>query len=441
MLVSKPSKKPLARLTQVVVFSSIFSSSSLLHAYEYIEEGSLSDEDSIIAAIEKGETSLDFRFRYENARQPTVPKQDAQAATLRTRVGYQTQRYNLLSAYVQFDDVSAIPNDEDYNSGSNRQFDDVLIGEPDDTRLSQAWLNYDVANTSLTYGRQSYSLNSGRMLGGDDWYQNEQVFTGLSISNQSLNYITFSYADFNEVEHAYSKFGGRADSSLNARLFDIHYRGFLLNDLSVYHLSISDYDNDSNWETKTTGIYFSGIAGGNNGNRDSNGSLEGNDFSLSYQFEFAQQKDAGSNRLDYKANYLRFEVGAAYQNLGATIVHEKLGSDGSASFVTPLASLHNFQGSTGQAVDDALGNVAGGIVDKSITFSYRSSEKFLASITYHHFEYDEAPSADNNIGSEYEASFRAQFERYSFVVKYADYLADQVGEDTRRVWLQAGLNL
>lgn len=432
--------KALAPLTQVLVFTTLIFATVQAQGFEYVEESGLSDQASIADAIQKGNATLDFRLRYEGAQQSTPPKQGGEAVTLRSRLSFQTQRYKLFSAFLQFDDVSAIPDDNNYNSGSNGQLDDVLIGEPENTSISEAWLNYDIANTSITYGRQSFTLNSGRLMGNDDWYQNEQVFTGLSIRNQSLNYLTFSFADFNRIEQAYSKNATQADASLNAKLFDIHYRGFWLNDFSIYHLAITDHGRDSRWNTRTTGIFFSGVAGGNNGVVDSIGDPEGEDFSMSYLFEYAQQSDAGNNPVNYQADYRRIEVSAGYQGASLTIGQEVLGADGMASFVTPLGSVHAFQGSSGQAVDQAIGNHIGGVVDNKLQVSYRCSSQFSFGLAHHDYKYDRTPGSSSAIGSEFEASLNFTLASYNILAKFANYSADQVGEDTRRIWLQAGAN-
>ncbi len=436
MSVQKVLSQPVKWLSQGLVIASF-----TLHAqaYQYIDETSLSDESSLSDAIEKGKASLDFRLRYEDARQSAEPEQGAQAATLRSRLSYQTQRYLLLSAYLQLDDIRAIPNDDNYNSGSNGEFDDVFVGEPESTRISQAWLNYDIVNTSISYGRQSFQLDQGRMLGSDSWYQNEQTFTGLTIINQSLNYTRLAYAKFTRVEQPYTKYAGENDESLRAQLFNLNYRGFRLNDLSIYRLDISDHPSDRRWETRTIGIHVAGKAGGNNGLADAWGNREGEDFSIAYLFEFARQDDSGRNPMNYRADYRQLELVAAYQGASITLGQEVLGADGDASFVTPLASLHDYQGSAGQAVDQALGNVTGGIVDTRFGLSYRCSDSFSLALMHHDYKFDQAPSDRSSIGTEIEATARLKLNELRLLAKYADYRGEALGEDTRRIWLQAGI--
>ena len=438
MLVRKTLGITNEHFAQALILSSILLGTPL-HAYEYIDEASLSDESSLVDAIQKGNASLGLRLRYEDARQDEKPEQGAQALTLRTRLAYQTQRFHMLSAYLQLDDVSAIPNDQNYNSGSNNELDDVFIGDPDKTRLSQAWLNFDLEGTAFKYGRQSAQLNTGRMLGSDDWQQNQQVFTGLSITNRSLNYTTISYADFHRIEQAYGKYTDDSDASLKARMLSLNYSGFLLNDFSIYYLAVSDHKRDRRWETQTTGIYFAGMAGGNNGIADSRGNRSGEDFSITYLFEYAKQQDKGKNPLNYNVDYLNIELGAGYQGGRFAMGREVLGADAEGSFVTPLANLHDFQGHAGQAVDQSLGSLGGGIVDFNMTLAFECSEGLSLSLTHHDYEFDKPQGQHKSIGSELETTIQYNFNQFELLAKYADYSADQIGEDTRRVWLQAAI--
>lgn len=416
------------KLGKVVLLASLASNS---FAYTY-DEGGLSDEKSIVDAVQKGKAKLDFRMRYEDARQKSIPEQGAQALTLRSRVSYETQRYNLFSAFLQFDDISAFPDDENYNSGSNGQLDDVLIADPERTGITQAWLAYDIANTLLRYGRQSYTLDDGRIIGQESWRQNEQVFTGLSLQNESLNYLRFKLAKFNRVEQAYAKSANDLDAPVDISLVNIHYRGFLLNDLSFYYLNIDDYAPNPLWETSTTGVYFSGNAGGGPS------SAQGNDFSLAYFLAYAQQKDSGVNPVNYRAEYRRLELNLAYKGFGLLLGQEVLGADKQGMFVTPLADLHAFQGWSDQAVDYDLGNNSGGVKDLYWGLEYSCSDNFRLAFNYHDYNFDKPLGSISSIGSEWGLLVDASLNEYSFSFKYSDYSAASIGEDTTRAWVSIG---
>ena len=75
--------------------------------------------------------------------------------------------------------------------------------------------------------------------------------------------------------------------------------------------------------------------------------------SNSYAVEYAHQSDAANNPNSYSAGYLLLEGGIDTKTFGATLGYELLGADdgdttpgaiNDGRFVTPLATLHKFQG-------------------------------------------------------------------------------------------------
>ena len=282
-------------------------------------------------AFEEGVVHLDFRLRYEDVNQGN---QGAQALTLRSRLGFETLPYELFSAYVEFDDVRAIPDDNNYNSGANNQLDDVFVEDPEGTELNQAWLAYDIANTLIKFGRQTLALNNERLLGGDSWRQNEQTFSALSIRNEMLNYTSIEFVQLNQVQTNQDDRLNSAHQDINAKLLNLNYRGFWLSDFSLYALWISDHPEQAQWESSTYGVRFAGNMGG--------------DFSMAYQLELAQQEDAGSNQANYSAGYTLIDLLFAYQGIQVNLGYERLGGEEGAYFVTPLGSLHDFQGTSDQ---------------------------------------------------------------------------------------------
>lgn len=381
--------------------------------------------ESFREAFSEGETHLDFRLRYEDINQGD---QGAQALTLRSRIGFETLPYELFKAYVEFDDVRAIPDDDNYNSGGNNQLDDVFLEDPEGTELNQAWIAYDIANTLIKFGRQTFSLNNERLVGGDSWRQNEQTFTALSIQNEILNYTRFEFAQLNSIQTNQDEDLSSAHQDLNAKLFNLHYRGFWLNDLSVYALWISDHPDQTQWETSTYGIRFSGDMGG--------------DFSVAYQLELAQQEDAGNNPANYSATYALIDFLFGYQGMHVNLGYEKLGASKDAFFVTPLASLHNFQGASDQFSNNGLGNIPGGIQDSYLGVGY-STEIALAqhslplslTIDYHDYRADSPVNNLSHYGEEWGGRVKVELEKINFLIQYADYHADHYGQSDQHVWL------
>ena len=416
----------LKRLLVMAALSTVASGSSA----QWLKE---EKAESLEEALLKGKAHFDFRLRYEDAEQGS---QGAQALTLRSRVAYQTLPYEFFTAFIELDDVRAIPDDQNYNSGSNAQFDDLLVEDPEGAEINQAWLAYDVANTLFKYGRQTISLNNERFLGGDAWRQNEQSFTGLSIHNESLNYLRFEFAQLNHVLTNADKTLDTSQQDLNAKLFNINYRGFWLNDLSLYALWISDHPDQHQWESSTYGIRYAGDFGGN----------AFHDFALAFELEYARQEDAGANPLNYQLAYQLIDLSLSYQDISATLGYERLGADDNAYFVTPLGSLHSFQGVSGIFENNGLGNIPGGIQDRYLGLTYRTelacaTKPFAFSISahYHDYQADKVRSGVKSYGEEWILKSTLEMASYDLFVQYADYQADQFSQDKQSVWLGLGI--
>ena len=390
--------------------------------------------ESLEEALREGKTRFDFRMRYEDAAQGN---QGAQALTLRSRVSFESLPYEFFSAFIEFDDVRAIPNDDNYNSGSNAQLDDLLIEDPQGTEINQAWLAYDVANTLFKYGRQTLSLNNERFLGGDAWRQNEQSFSGLSVRNESLNYLRFEFTQLNHVLTNADKTLSASQQDLNAKLFNINYRGFWLNDLSLYALWISDHPAQYQWESSTYGIRYAGDFGGN----------IFHELALAFELEYARQEDAGANPSNYQLAYELIDLSLSFQALSVTLGYEGLGADDAAYFVTPLGSLHSFQGASGIFENKGLGNISGGIQDRYLGLTYRTELAcaakplaFSVSAHFHDYQADKVLKGVKSYGEEWILKSTFEMAAYNLFVQYADYQADQFSNDKRSVWLGMGVS-
>jgi len=406
---------------RIFISLSLLFSSTAIQA-EWFEEKTAG---SLREAISEGQTQLDFRLRYEDIQQGN---QGAQALTLRSRIGFETLPFELFKAYVEFDDVRAIPNDDNYYSGGNNEFDDVFLEDPEGTELNQAWLAYDIANTLIKVGRQTLSLNNERLLGGDSWRQNEQTFTAFSIQNETLNYTRLEFVQINRIQTNQDDQLSGSHQDINAKLFNLNYRGFWLSDLSLYALWISDHPDQAQWETSTYGMRFEGEMGG--------------DFSVSYQLALAQQEDAGANTVNYSASYTLIDLLFAYRGVHVNVGYEKLGADNVGYFITPLASLHEFQGASDQFDNNSLGNISGGIQDSYLGLGYLTNIDFAKhklplsmSINYHDYRADSPVNGLSHYGEEWGAMFELELERTNIIVQYADYHADHYGQNDQHVWL------
>jgi len=380
-------------------------------------------DTGFIDAVKNGDAKLSLRMRYEDVNENTAVERGAQALTLRSRLSFETKQYELFSVLLEFDDVQAIPDDENFNTGDNGQLDDALVEDPEGSEINRIWLAYDIANTLIKYGQQYVALDNERFFGSEPWRQNTQTLSGLSIRNNSLNYTHLYFAQFNQLEGVQGEGRSEGRRDLNANIANIKYRGFMHSDLALYAYSLdSDYVNYQE-DTLTYGVRFSGRIK--------------NEPEIDYAFEYARQSDAGANTLNYSANYSLLDFGIAFNGARFGLGQEVLGADGFGYFVTPLASLHGFQGWTDQFQNGGLGNIAGGVRDTYFSVGYACSDEFHLTSIYHSFKSDGGPAGQGKLGSEWGVEAKYGVGNYAFKLKYADYSKDNFGLDTKKIWLTA----
>jgi len=162
----------------------------------------------------------------------------------------------------------------------------------------------------------------------------------------------------------------------------------------------------------------------------------GDNFTLTYVAEYAQQQDYEKSALDYDADYIRAELGLKWNWLGLNVGYELLEGDEDAgvAFQTPLATLHAHNG----WADKFLSTPGGGLEDTFIAASAKVSKGTLKLI-YHDFSSD--------VGSTYygsEIDFLAKWplgDNYSILGKLAFYDGDtnaptaSLTQDTTKAWL------
>ena len=146
----------------------------------------------------------------------------------------------------------------------------------------------------------------------------------------------------------------------------------------------------------------------------------------------ATQSDAGSNPVNYDAEYFNIAATWALKNgLSLGLAWESLGGDqvvGGASFVTPLATLHLFQG----WADKFLGTPDQGVNDFYVTVKYKLDQWNLTGV-FHDFS---AEAGSGDWGTEIDVSAaRAISDRYGVLLKAAFYDADQFATDTNKFWV------
>jgi len=322
-----------------------------------------------------GKVKLNIRGRAEIVDQDGLDT--AQAYTVRTRLGYLTQDFNGLQFYVELEDVRTF-DDDLFNDGpgeSTAGLNRAVVADPEVTELNEAWVQYsnaDLAGLKLKAGRQTINLDDQRFFGAVGWRQDNQTFdaargsTTLGIDGLNLtagyigqvNRIFGEEADFDDADIAF----------VNGS-YKIKDVGKLVG--FGYFLDIEDSPANSN---DTFGVRLTGSK-----------PIGSDGVSLAYAGSVAFQQDAGDNPTDYSAEYYAIDLGLKVPEYGTFGVgYEVLGSDdGVASFRTPLATLHKFNG----FADLFLVTPADGLEDFYIYYGipFPKEWKMKGKIAYHYF--------------------------------------------------------
>jgi hypothetical protein len=370
---------------------------------------------SITEALKAGKAQLHLRFRYEDVEEETL--EDAAATTLKTRLTYTSGTYEGFGLTLEMDDTTELGK-QDYSDGvTNRGT--TAIADPEVTEVNQAFISYTKGSTTAKYGRQRIILDNQRFVGGVSWRQDEQTYDGFTLTSKPAAGLALFYGYVTDVNRIFAEAQDHNHEShlLNAKydtpIGSIIGYGYLLENKTSQGMSSDTFG--ARWQGKA-GKY------------------------ISYNLEYAQQKDAGENPTNYSADYNLAEIngsipiGASNINLG--LGYELLGSDdGIAAFTTSLATLHAFQGWS----DKFLATPAAGIEDTyfSVGTTIKSAK---LSLVYHTYSADEG---DLDYGSEFGFVVDTKVGPVGLTFKYADYSADAANpvlgvgftRDTQKLWL------
>jgi len=361
------------------------------------------------AFIDDSAVKVQFRLRFEQADVDTVDKQDQ--TTIRTRLNYKTGDIYNFFALAEVDDVRSTDNEP-------------LIADYEYTQINQAFIGYKApAETLLKYGRQRILLDNQRFVGGVGFRQNEQTYDAFSVKNTAIENLTAYYSYVNNVNRIFPEGSGKESHTNETSLLNLNYKAGDIANITGYAYLI-DNTNVAAFSTDTYGVRATG-------------KLKLDAIKLSYEAEYAQQSEGGDNPTKYTANYYKLGAGIGFDAFGAKVGYEVLGSDdGAAGFITPLATLHAFNGWTDKFLFGGKGNWENGIVDTHVILTAKlAGLKLLAK--YHKFESD---YGDIDMGKEWGVAATYPFAKhYSVGVKYASFSGADAGygfsNDTDKLWL------
>ncbi|MBP8185597.1 MAG: hypothetical protein KAX95_06895, partial [Pseudomonas sp.] len=246
--------------------------------------------------VNHGKVTLDARYRYENVDQDNALN-NANAQTLRTRIGVQSGKWYGLSGLVETDNVSRI-GDASYNNTRNGQKDFSVVADPDGTEINQALLRYDFKQGNAVAGRQRINLDNQRFVGGVAWRQNEQTYDGFLGQFKPITGMTLTYSYIDNINTIFGPSDNRFDTKLNpanieghSHLFNAQYIA-LRDRRGAPQLTLTGYSYQLGLDNiaVTSAAALGSLSSHTNGMR-----ALGNIGAFSILGEYAQQKDYADN--------------------------------------------------------------------------------------------------------------------------------------------------
>lgn len=379
--------------------------------------------DTFAGAVSSGSASVSVRYRYEHVDQDGFAE-DANASTARLRLNYGSGKWRGWSAFAEFDHVFDVIL-RDFNSGAGTspgRTQYPVVADPSGSDLNQLYVDYSPGGDwTLRVGRQRILLDNQRFVGGVGWRQNEQTYDALTLRSTAIANTNLSYSYVSRVRRIFGDNVTAGKERIDGHLLNARVQ--IQKDWALvpyfYYLDYDDPASASN-STSTFGMRVEG-------------SVPVRDSSLKLTAEAATQSDAGSNPVDFDADY--YHAGLTWErpnNLGFGLGIESLGGRAAAggAFRTPLATAHAFQG----WADQFLGTPAAGVKDIYASLVYPAGDWTVTAI-FHDFS---AESGGGDYGTEVDLSAGWKIDkRYGLLLKAAFFSADSTAfSDTTKIWLQ-----
>lgn len=375
--------------------------------------------DPLAAAILPGKPTLALRLRYEGVADDALTR-DADALTLRTRLGWQSGAFHGVKAAIEFDDVHALV--DGYNAVSSGDPLRPIVADPAGTELNVAALTWSGARDAVSVGRQRIVFDDQRYVGAVGWRQNEQTYDAVQLRTKRVPRTEFAYAYVANVNRIYGPDGSAAQPANwhgGSHLLNAKVDAALAGTVAAFAYLLR-FDNAPAQSSDTFGLRWSGSVAGAGA------------WKFPFAAAYATQRDAGRNAVAYSAHESLLEAGVAHGQLKVFVGREVLSGDATRAghrFQTPLATLHAFQG----WADKFLVTPPQGIEDTYAGVAAKAGGIDLQA-AYHDFR---AQAASRRYGSEWNLQASRRFGgRYDVLAKFADYRADGLARDTRKLWLQ-----
>jgi len=380
--------------------------------------------DDLTDALKAGRSWVTLRYRYENVDQDGM-LHEAEASTLQTRLGYESGEWNNLTGLLEFSDVSRIgPDATDYNDTFNGKTDYPVVADPKRTQVNQAYAKYSALwGGDLKVGRQRIKLDNDRFVGNVGWRQTEMTYDAATYLKPDLAGLALVYGYIRNIN---TITGGNLKT--NSHVLNVSHTFGNIGKLTGYGYYL-DVDAAPGLSTMTGGARFAG-------EHEFSGNFA---WSLLYEAEYAWQTDVEDNpQTETNVPYLHASIGGKVSGVTAKVGYEELGGDldttTGASFQTPLATKHAFNG----WADQFLNTPAGGLRDGYFLAGY-DWEKLGVKGVYHVFDYDKGGPSKYGKELDLMATYKTPW-GVEIGVKYADFDGEDAAgmTDVEKFWFWLG---
>lgn len=281
--------------------------------------------------------SLNARLRYESRIIQGLDHSDA--LTLRVRPGFTILPDSKLNFFFETEHTLALVEDFQVGTPQSANFEpfranNAPIADPETNEINQAYIQYKDGGFTAKAGRQRIILDNAAFIGNVGWRQNEQTYDAISLSYKTDTYsLYYAYA-----QQANRIFGSDATDAVRELEGDMHFinASAKINDAKLgAYAYLLDF---------TDGVSFPGANSNTYGLQlDYNG----------LHAEYAYQTDAADGQADYDASYAHLfykkKVGGVTYKAGVEYLED--------GFVTPLATVHAFNGFADTFIANRLGLV------------------------------------------------------------------------------------
>ncbi|WP_293445457.1 hypothetical protein [Persephonella sp.] len=387
-----------------------------------------------VSFIENVKPYLEFRPRYEYVDVDKSTKKEANALTIRTKIGVNIGTVlgvNGLSATLEAIDVSALIDEYD---PQRTQYENVA--DPDNTRITQAYLAYKFGNYVFIAGRKYVAIDDHRFIGTVGWRQMPQSLGVLAVAGKPIQNLDFLLAGVYERKFVVDS--KNMDWALDKMpiVLDVNYKVVPQLRVKGFAYLLTDIHN-------TYGIKASGAIG------------LGNGVKISYLGEYAKQtdpyeKDNANTKPDIDTDYYRVKVGASAMGFFGNVMYTYFGDKNgkAAGFSVPLATNHKWDGWADVMLAGASGGFDYGLNEWCFSVGYKNPAIGKIMVAYLTFDSakDPAGAVGKSVGSEIDALYAKKLtKRLSFLAKAAWYNADdgyytggslKGTNDVTKYWLQ-----